>query len=526
MAQLFMMLALGVFFNNFAAPHEVEADSPLSVNDRVKQYRSCAGWALIWGKYTQPSADTLPAFMLYVEAHFIFSRAAQMNCYVLSGVCLRLMLKMGLHRDPSKLANMTPFEGEMRRRMWNMAVQIESLVAFHMGLPSMVEGLEADTAIPRNLQDEDFDEDSAFLPPSRPETDYTHMTYPIFKTRILKVFEQIARQAHALTSPSYADVLKLDSVLRETWKTLPGFMAVRPLDECVGDAPSLIVQRFGLAALYNKCRCVLHRRYLAEPVPNREHDYSRRQCLDGALTLLNYQHAIWKACKPGKVLSQNGWFVSSLAIHDFLLAAIVVYLVTQDERYSDAEGELGWMNKQGPMPTKDELKDILKRSHAIWSDIAIEREELRKTAHTLATILARLGAPVVPSAGSSGFAANPSTGSSGYEASLSWPSTAPKSLTGVSSEELEPLSKLRLNGKREPWLQQASQLADGTAGSDSGPTLFSPDQQADLPLHMNLSGLEATGEALPSTLDLDASWMSVNNMDWVSNAAQIGEGLP
>ena len=178
MAQLFMILALGVFFNNFAAPHEVEADSPLSVNDRIKQYRSCAGWALIWGKYTQPSADTLPAFMLYVEAHFLFSRAAQMNCYVLSGVCLRLMLKMGLHRDPSKLANIAPFEGEMRRRMWNMAVQIEMLVAFHMGLPSMLPGIETDTAIPRNLQDEDFDEDSTFLPPSRPETDYTPHDVP------------------------------------------------------------------------------------------------------------------------------------------------------------------------------------------------------------------------------------------------------------------------------------------------------------------------------------------------------------
>ena len=303
-------------------------------------------------------------------------------------------------------------------------------------------------------------------------------------------------------------------------------MAVRPLDECVGDAPSLIIQRFGLAALYNKCRCVLHRRYLAEPVPSREHDYSRKQCLDGALTLLNYQHIIWKACKPGNVLSQNGWFVSSLAVHDFLLAAIVVYLVIQDERYSDLDGESSWMNKQGGMPTKDELKDILKRSHAIWSDVAIEREELRKTADTLATILARLGAPVGPPAPLPGIAVNPSTGSSGYEASLSWPSTAPKSSTGASSEELEPLSKLGLNGKSELRAQPGLQLADGIVESGSKPALFSPDQQANLPLHMNLSGFEATGEALPSTLDFDASWISGDNMDWVRNIAQNGDELP
>src|SRR6478736_10029035 len=111
-----MMLSLGVFFNNFINSSELQGDSPLPATDRIRHYKACAGWALVWGKYTQPSSATLPAFLLYVESSFLFNRAAQMNCYVLSGVCIRLMLKMGLHRDPSKLANISPYEGEMRRR--------------------------------------------------------------------------------------------------------------------------------------------------------------------------------------------------------------------------------------------------------------------------------------------------------------------------------------------------------------------------------------------------------------------------
>ena len=74
LAQLFMMLALGVHFNKFQAPHEVEADSPMPTTDRIKHYRSCAGWALAAGKYTQPHPSTLPAFMLYVEANFLLNR--------------------------------------------------------------------------------------------------------------------------------------------------------------------------------------------------------------------------------------------------------------------------------------------------------------------------------------------------------------------------------------------------------------------------------------------------------------------
>ncbi|KAM6522416.1 hypothetical protein FALCPG4_012077 [Fusarium falciforme] len=494
-AQLFMMLSLGVFFNNFMNSSEVEGDSPLPPLDRIRHYKACAGWALVWGKYTQPTPATLPAFLLYVESHFLFNRAAQMNCYVLSGVCIRLMLKMGLHRDPSKLANITPFEGEMRRRMWNMAIQVELLVSFHMGLPSLLQGIETDTTVPRNLQDDDFDEDTVELPLSRPPTDYTTMTYPIHKTKILRVFGQIARQAHALSPPSYAEVLKLDNLLQETWRNVPSFMMVRPLDECVGDPPMLLIHRFGLAALFNKCRCVLHRRYLAEAIPRREHDYSRRQCLEGAISLLEYQNTIREACKPGHVLSQNGWFVSSLAVHDFLLAAMVLYLVIKNDAYSEFGGEYDWMSQSKTTPTKEELLGMIKRSHFIWSEVAQDVTEVKKTADTLATMLAKLGAPVQGPASVPGPA--PPTFSIGHESSsLGAPSVDPSTLGSI-GDDAGLLSSLGLGS---------------STGSTSGQTPLSLGLTADAGAGMNFPGMGTEG------LDFDPSWMetAANNMDWVS----------
>ncbi|KAJ4249475.1 hypothetical protein NW762_012332 [Fusarium torreyae] len=492
-AQLFMMLSLGVFFNQFINLSEVEGDSPLPTQDRIRHYKACAGWALVWGKYTQPSPATLPAFLLYVESHFLFNRAAQMNCYVLSGVCIRLMLKMGLHRDPSKLANISPFEGEMRRRMWNMAIQVELLVSFHMGLPSMLQGIETDTAVPRNLHDDDFDENSTELPLSRPPTDWTSMTYPIHKTRILRVFGQIARQAHALTPPSYAEVMKLDKLLQETWSNVPAFMMVRPLDECVGDPPILLIQRFGLTAIYNKCRCVLHRRYLAEAIPQREHDYSRRQCLEGALSLLNYQHVIWEACKPGHVLSQHAWFVSSLAVHDFLLAAMVLYLVIKNENYSEVGSDYDWMSQTTPTPTKDELISMIKRSHFIWSDVAQDVAEVKKTADTLATMLAKLGAPVDEPASIS-EPALPRVSVENESSSVEAPSVDPSNL-GSMGDDLGILSSLGLG--------TATRSASGHTPLDLG-------LAGDAGASMSFPGIGSEG------LDFDPAWMdtAANNMDW------------
>ncbi len=80
-------------------------------------------------------------------------------------------------------------------------------------------------------------------------------------------------------------------------------MKPRPLGDCITDPSIQVVQRFGLGSLFQKSRCVLHRRYLVEAVPRREHEYSRRTCTQAALDLLDYQNTIYLATQPGGVLA-------------------------------------------------------------------------------------------------------------------------------------------------------------------------------------------------------------------------------
>lgn len=302
--------------------------------------------------------------VLYAEAEFVANRASQMNCYLLCSTVIRLMLKMGLHRDPANLPRITPYQGEMRRRMWNLAVQLDLLVAFHLGLPCMIHGIESDTALPRNLLDSDFSEDSPELPPSRPMTDYTPLTYPINKARIARGFGLVARLSHSLTLPTYAEIMRVDARIQDVWSSVPAFMKIRPLSESVTEAPMVVIQRFGLASLYQKSRCVLHRRYLVDPQPLREHDYSRRTCVEAAVALLDYQSTMFEATKPGAILAQNRWFIASLAINDFLLADMVVALAAQ--RPNESKDEPDWMATCTPSVTKDSLIEMLKRSYTIW----------------------------------------------------------------------------------------------------------------------------------------------------------------
>lgn len=238
--------------------------------------------------------------------------------------------------------------------------------------------------------DEDFDENTKELPPGRPETEYTHMTYPTFKAGICKLFGLVARQAHALTEPTYDEVMDLDTQLATKFEAMPTFMQVRPLEECVTDPPFQVIQRFGIAALYHKAICVLHRRYLVEKTPRREHDYSRRRCLLAALALLEYQISVFEATKPGGMLSQNGWFVSSLAMHDLLLAAMVVYLVIQNDHYTEPGGDFDWTRKDTVLPSKKQLMEALKRSYHIWTEVAVAAPEVKKAPEVLAVMFRKI----------------------------------------------------------------------------------------------------------------------------------------
>ena len=518
-----MMLCLGVFYNSHIAPHELEGDSPMPVMDRVRHYKSCAGWALVLGKYTQPTPATLPAFMLFVETNFLFNRAAQMNCYLLSAVNIRILLKMGLHRDPSKLANISVFEGEMRRRIWNMATQLETLVSFHMGLPSMLPSIDSDAEVPRNLQDEDFDEDCTELPPSRPTSEHTHMMYPIHKTHIMRAFGNIARQAHSLTPTTYSDTLKLDKALQAAWAGVPPFAKVKPLDECIGDSPTLLMQRFGLAALYNKARIVLHRPYLAEPFPKPERDYSRLQCFQAAIILLQNQSIIYEACKVGNLMSQHAWFVSSLSVHDYLSAATVIYIVIQNDNYAENGPGWDWTHPDIKKPSKEELTDLMRRSWMIWSEISSDATELRKTAHTLAAMLAKLGSPVdqSPTAGAGPVDPSPVDASVTSTSSSSVMPQSSVSNTGTGSDLF---STNGFSGKPTPPIYVIkcavlTLMLGPPVGTGSVATAFSSVAPADGLESMAFPSFDMPmGQAQAQnqpTFDFDPSWASSNNIDWV-----------
>ena len=86
-------------------------------------------------------------------------------------------MQQGYHRDPSHNPNITPFDGELRRRLWAAVNQMEVLFSVMVGVPKSFIYAHCDTKPPSNLYEDELYEEMKELPPSRPLEEATDISF-------------------------------------------------------------------------------------------------------------------------------------------------------------------------------------------------------------------------------------------------------------------------------------------------------------------------------------------------------------
>lgn len=292
----------------------------------MKTLQQRSAQCLLLGGYKNAQRYALEALILYAQSCLITGTKTAAESWFDLGVVVRLAFRLGYHRDPANFPSISIFEGEMRRRVWIHIFQVETIMSFHMGLPSMIPTEYCDTENPRNLQHTDLHPEMTSLPASRPLSEYTPLRYALVKYSLINMFRKIVTHTQSLASPRYSQILGLDRELRETYEKLPIQVKRRDVNRSFMDTSDLILERCTLELLYLKGIVVLHRRYIQHEPHNGHFEVSRRSCLDAALEILARQADIHQACLPGGRLYEDRWMVSTLTTHDFLLAAMVVCL--------------------------------------------------------------------------------------------------------------------------------------------------------------------------------------------------------
>jgi len=217
--------------------------------DMAGTYRTLMAQCLVLADYTKPHRYLIETLIFHLHGDYSQIREAEISVWVLVGMITRLAMRMGYHRDSKLFPNISVFQGEMRRRIWTFIRQADLLFSFQVGLPSMIRSGDSDTDIPRNIFDDDFDEDCTKLPPERPIHEPTPISYMIAKARLAFAFGRVLEHIQKVKGSPYEEVMGIDSDLREARKMIPEPLRVRPIAECGNDPTHVIMARFSVGGV-------------------------------------------------------------------------------------------------------------------------------------------------------------------------------------------------------------------------------------------------------------------------------------
>ncbi|KAK3387562.1 hypothetical protein B0H63DRAFT_159975 [Podospora didyma] len=134
-------------------------------------------------------------------------------------------ISVGLHREPTHIGHkISPYNQEMRRRIWATIQSYDLQASFDHGLPTILSSLHYDTEPPRNIDDDEFDEDTKELPPSRPAKEYTFSSYQHLCRQSLPLRLELNR---VLTGPredlDYERVIRYTNEISQEIDSLPSW---------------------------------------------------------------------------------------------------------------------------------------------------------------------------------------------------------------------------------------------------------------------------------------------------------------
>ncbi|CAK7213350.1 hypothetical protein SCUCBS95973_001774 [Sporothrix curviconia] len=386
-----------------------DQDDELSNDDlaMASRLRKLSTRCLLAGDYLAGRPLAVEALILNAHVRLMQVRDSDATQWATIGVVVRLAQRMGYHQVDAPGGSrcgiggrkLTPFEEEMRRRVWYFVESFDMLFSFQFGLPTVVHEDEVATNPPRNLLDDDFDESSEELPPARPVTDYTEALYFIIKLTLIRLIRRVMRVAvwrtdkakNSDTQSYRATVTQITQELRWSYTTLPSRLRMpMHIRDCpFADATHDIMHRLVVEIMHHKAVCILFRESLSRDTVTgggggdndgggldksgftvAETEMQRQACLVSALRILDMHTEFEYETRPGSTaatvgghppgpgpppppggnrgtgrLATDRHMLSSLALHDFLLAATIICLDLieggRNDRNSSKSGRSG-----------------------------------------------------------------------------------------------------------------------------------------------------------------------------------------
>ncbi|KAI0099846.1 hypothetical protein GGR51DRAFT_534605 [Nemania sp. FL0031] len=109
--------------------------------------------------------------------------------WMMTGLAIRMGHALGLQRDGTHFKNLTPYEVDIRRRVWYLLCSLDVRASEDQGTDFTIQYGSFDTKLPLNLNDDDIDVHTKVTP--REREGVTDMTLPIVSMEISNISRQM-----------------------------------------------------------------------------------------------------------------------------------------------------------------------------------------------------------------------------------------------------------------------------------------------------------------------------------------------
>ncbi|KAH0831476.1 hypothetical protein AYO21_06395 [Fonsecaea monophora] len=209
------------------------------------------------------------------------------DLFRLNGELLRDALVMKMDQDPSTIAGITVFEGELRRRTWMTIVECDLMLSILCKMPCLVPPYTSNP--PRNVNDDEIFEGMESLPQSRPTQDWTDGLCQFLLAQSFPRRVVACKQIDDATHVKIQDLLQHTRYLEKVLQDLPPPLRFNYTGDAASKTPSRLMARMELDISIRRPLMHLYSRCILSPDTCELEREVRTGYLQSCLMLTNYQ---------------------------------------------------------------------------------------------------------------------------------------------------------------------------------------------------------------------------------------------
>ncbi|KAL2812948.1 hypothetical protein BJX63DRAFT_233465 [Aspergillus granulosus] len=252
-----------------------------------------------------------------------------------AGSLMKMAMAMGLHRDPENFPSLSPFQSQIRRRLWATVLELELQESLDLALPCLVPPV-SDTKAPLNIDDRLLTPDSTTMPQGEADDQVTHASIQILLHDTVRLRMQVLEVIHHCEEQSYQRALDLGSKLRAACRRAAAFFSSVNGDTSLGVESSEFHAKF-IDIQLHRYILALHTPFVVQARKDPKYYFARKACLDSVATMAAYANALnLPADAPDDIcrlfITGKGSFKGPLSLD--VISPIGLELVTQlEEEY-------------------------------------------------------------------------------------------------------------------------------------------------------------------------------------------------